>query len=248
MIKRVYTPDALSKGDDYYIGKINAYMKAYGGECNFCFFYVERGSLAAGNIMLLNDTAVVSAGFADKAELEEFLMMYSPSTVECPRSVSNKIRMNGYEPQERCLFRINVPMRDAEAEKTDDFKGDNVSLQEMFMILNQSFSGLSYDGWYADMSHRVRHGISRVYTYKDCSCACLDFTSGKNAFISSVAVSPAERGKGTGRELMAQLERELKHNGLQGFVWADKTGEGFYRKLRYTPADEDIIFIRKKTR
>ncbi|MCM1579228.1 MAG: GNAT family N-acetyltransferase [Ruminococcus sp.] len=245
MIKKVKSKTELTLGEDYYKAKICAYMDAYGAEYDFCRFYCERGSLAGGNIMLLNSAAVISGTFTDIRELEEFITMNAPQTLEMPKGVAARLNLGDYERQRRVLYRIKIP----DGTDTEEFKkglDEPVSLQDMFMILNACFSGLSFDGWYADMSHRVRHGVSEVFTYKHGVCGAVDFKSGSNAFVSSIATVPAMRGKGYAGNMLGFIAGRLKNQRYQGYLWADGSSEGYYKKLGFTAADEDEIFVRKK--
>lgn len=245
MIKKVKNKSELSMGSDYYKAKICAYMDAYGAEYDFCRFYCERGSLAGGNVMLLNSGAVISGVFTDVPELEDFITMNAPDTIEAPKGMAARLVLPGYERQRRVLFRLHIPEGTdmAEFEKGLD---EPVSLQQMFMILNACFTGLSFDGWYADMSHRVRHGVSEAYTYRCGTSAAVDFKSGGNAFVSSIATVPVMRGQGNGKNMLGYIANKMKNECLQGYLWADEDSEGYYKKLGFTAADEDEFFVRKK--
>lgn len=195
--------------------------------------------------MLLGANAVVSGVFTDSRELEEFLIMNAPDSIEIPRSTAARLRLAGYERQTRTLYRLPV-FGDTELSEFEAGLDDPVSLEEMFMILNACFDGLSFDGWYTDMSHRVRHGISQPFTYKNSTCASVDFKGNRNAYISGVATVPAMRGQGNGTNMLGYISRKLKREHIEGFLWADENSSGFYEKLSFPRADEDDIFIRKR--
>lgn len=230
-------------GEDYYRTKITSYMRGYGGEYDFCRFYCAAGSLAGGNVMLLGANAVVSGVFTDIAELEEFLIMNAPDSIEMPKGIAARLKMPGYERLKRTLYRLPVF---GETLPPDFEEGLDVpvSLQQMFMILNACFEGLAFEGWYTDMSHRVRHGISEVFTYKNGTCASIDFRGGENAYISGVATVPAMRGQGNAGNMLKFISGKLKKACLQGYLWADEKSAGFYERLSFPKADEDEMFIK----
>lgn len=246
MIRRIAEKSRLSVGSDYYRLKICSYMDAYGGDYGFCRFYCEGGSLSGGNVLLLNSSAVIGGVFTDNYELEEFITMNAPDTVECPSGTAARLSLPEYERQRRVLFRLPVSQNSDWREFEKDLD-EPVSLHQMFMILNACFTGLSFEGWYTDMSHRVRHEISKVYTYKCGVCASVDFKGSENAFISSIAVVPAMRGNGYGEKMLGYVARELKKSKLRGFLWADGNSEGYYNKLGFSVADEDVFFVRKSS-
>ena len=120
-----------------------------------------------------------------------------------------------------------------------------VSLQQMFIILNSSFQGLQYDLWYADMSHRIRHEVSRAFTYKSASCANIEFCLNGKAYISSVATLPAARGHGGASGLLKHIAAMLSRYKIEGYLWCYEELADFYTKLGFKLTDDDIILIKK---
>ena len=77
-------------------------------------------------------------------------------------------------------------------------------------------------------------------------------------FIKLLAIAPEHRGKGIGRELMTQLEAEMRDLGIIG-LWVDTYGyqaEGLYKGLGFTeygrlqgrvPQEDRIYLIKHLT-
>lgn len=60
---------------------------------------------------------------------------------------------------------------------------------------------------------------------------------GASALLRSLAVEPEYRGRGLGRELVAQLERYAQAGGVERLVLLTETAEAFFRRLDYVPID-----------
>lgn len=244
MLRRIYDGSMIAAGDDYYRGKIGAYMQAYGGGYEFCRFYTATGSLASGNIMLFNASAVAGGVFSDKDEFQDFIIMNCPQTVELPRGMAERLSLPGYDTVHRTLFLGEIG-NFTQSEEVEAGLDSPVSLPQMFIILNSCFEGLKYDLWYTDMSHRVRHGITEPLVYKGCSCISADFTAGDCVYVSSVATMLGARGNGYAGMLLRYKAAQLRSKRKQLYLWADDHSFGYYHKLGFKPVDEDIMFVRK---
>lgn len=244
MIRQVTDLEKLViTGPDYYSQKIKAYSEAYGCDYNFCRFYSVDNGLATGHVMLNNSAAVIGGKLIESEELGEFIKMYAPSTIELPVYLTKRMKFEGYKRVNRILYGIKSDFFfDEEAFK--EYLDDPVSLQQMFIILNTCFNGLEYDVWYADMSHRIRHGMSTAYTYKGSACVSLDFKTDKIAYLSSLATMPTERGKGYASGLLKYIACELVKERATGYVWAMESAMPFYKKLGFSPSDEDVYLVR----
>lgn len=235
MIKLITDPAELVLDKSYYSGRIEAACKAYGTGYDFCRLY----SFDKGSALIYNSSAVISGECDDTAELQSFIMLNSPETVECPPQTAEKLTLRGYEKKYRTLFeRKAVPQTENSPEEA--------VLMKMYEIVKASFGETEFDMWYADMSHRIRHGVSKAYMYKSAACACVDFIYEGAAYISQVAVMPDQRGKGYGRELLDMLSCELNKSGTVSRLWAYDDVMGFYRSIGFSEIDEDNIYIKKE--
>lgn len=140
------------------------------------------------------------------------------------------------------MFSLSVPPLFTEGNLEKD-----PSPYRLWQIVSRSFEGIT-DLWYTDISHRIRHGVSRGYLYDNKAVLTVDFTYGGTAYISSVAVLPGERGQGLGRRLLYSVSRELLKENKTGVVWADESTADYYRKLGFAAVSDDIFFVRTKDR
>ncbi|MGN0638332.1 MAG: GNAT family N-acetyltransferase [Huintestinicola sp.] len=231
MIKLITDPSELVLDKSYYSGRIEAACKAYGTGYDFCRLY----SFDKGSALIYNCSAVISGECDDTAELQSFIMINSPETVECPPHMAERLTLDGYEKRRRTMFeRKAVPQTENCPEAA--------SLMKMYEIVKCSFGETELDMWYADMSHRIRHGVSKAYMYKNAACACVDFIYEGAAYISQVAVMPAERGKGFGRKMLETISGELYKTGTVPRLWAYDDVMGFYRSVGFKEIDKDFIY------
>ena len=115
---------------------------------------------------------------------------------------------------------------------------------KMYDIVRAAFGVSEFDLWYADMSHRIRHGVSRAFMCDNVSCACIDFVYGGYGYISQVAVSPEHRGNGYGRKITHMVSGELAGMGAVSRLWAYDDVYDFYRRLGFEPVGYDNIYKR----
>ncbi|MGN1102624.1 MAG: hypothetical protein ACI4RG_10565, partial [Huintestinicola sp.] len=160
MIRLISDSSELVLDKSYYSGRINAACKAYGTGYDFCRLY----RFDKGSALIYNSSAVISGECEDTDELQSFIMINSPDTIECPPDLSDKLILKNYEKKHRTLF-----------ERRDIQQSENSSeaatLMKMYEIVKASFGETEFDMWYADMSHRIRHGVSKAYMYKNAACA-----------------------------------------------------------------------------
>ena len=234
MIKLISDPAGLVLDKSYYSGRIEAACRAYGTGYDFCRLY----SFDKGSALIYNSSVVISGECDDLTELQSFVMINSPETLECPPNIAEKLTLDGYEKCRRTLFeRCDIPKTEKAPEKAN--------LMKMYEIVKASFGETELDLWYADMSHRIRHEVSRSYIYKNAACACVDFIYEGAAYISQVAVLHDQRGNGYGRELLDMISCELLNAGTVPRLWAYDDVIGFYHSIGFLETDEDFIYIKK---
>ncbi|MDY3791843.1 MAG: GNAT family N-acetyltransferase [Oscillospiraceae bacterium] len=233
MIKLIADPAELVLDKSYYSGRIEAACRAYGTSYDFCRLY----SFDKGSALIYNSSAVISGECDDTAELQSFIMLNSPETVECPPQTAEKLTLLGYEKKHRTLFERKAAPPTENAPET-------ATIMKMYEIVKASFGETELDMWYADMSHRIRHGVSKAYMYKNAACACVDFIYEGAAYISQVAVMPDQRGNGYGREMLEIISGELYKTGTVPRLWAYDDVMGFYRTIGFSEIDEDYIYIK----
>lgn len=107
-------------------------------------------------------------------------------------------------------------------------------LEQVYKIVSSSFDDILYEAWYVDMSHRIRHGISKVYTYKDSATLTVQYDVDGNIFISHVATLPKMRGRGYSTKLLQTIAYKYHSEGKIVELAAEKDMREFYKKIGFS--------------
>lgn len=214
--------------------RIISLYNAYGTKYNFCRFYqTDTG------VMCVFYSTVVYCGESIDAETREFMLINSPVQIELSANSSVGLTLKGYKKIKRhqMLFPHKIDNNNVTIETEPN-------LHMVFDIAGKAF-GIqdSKDLWFADMSHKVRHGISRVYKYKT-SVAVNEYIVKNKAYFSHVATAEKDRGKGHASVLLMSAAYVLKREKLTGFLYAEEDLKGFYRKIGFESCGTDYIFER----
>lgn len=236
MIKQIFedVPERLTKS--YYGRKILAAYNAYGSGYGFCRFYAcENGGVSGGTVHIYNSSMVID-GDVNAEDASMLIKMTKPASIEI--SGGTILKADGYKTRRRTLFRA-VP------HETDIDFADitvNANAEECYKILSESFENMgSFEDWYVDISHRIRHGVSELYY-------CGDTTVTKNfdidgfAFVSYIATAKSARGKGSARRLLYCLADKFEKEGKGMHLFALDHRKTFYEAIGFKPVAEDILY------
>lgn len=129
-------------------------------------------------------------------------------------------------------------VRQADIEFSDsiDF---NPTIREVYAILERcrgaGFDVPDFDSFYPDMSHKVRHGLARIFALRvngqAVSCCMTSAETDSCAIISGVACLPEFRCRGYASKLTAKMVKSLGNRDI--FVFCRKELVGFYNRLRF---------------
>lgn len=115
----------------------------------------------------------------------------------------------------------------------------NPSIREVYSVLErcreENFEVPNFDSFYPDISHRVRHNLSRILAYrlegKIIACCMTSAETNSCAIISGVACLPEYRGRGYASELIAKIVKDLDNREI--FVFCRGELVGFYNRLGF---------------
>lgn len=235
VIKQIFdvTPEMVT--DSYYGRKILAAFYAYGGDYDFCRFY----SCGSGLIHTYNAGMVID-GDPDINEAEMLIRMTKPVAVEVKSNIALQLD-SAYEKVHRTLFRV----KSAESGiNFNDVKANSYT-DKCFAVLKESFDKMvSYDDWYVDISHRIRHNVSKLYWY-DSSTVTQQFNINGFVFLSHIATAPYARGRGTARKLLWLLGSEAEKRGENAYLFALDHRRSFYETIGFESVGEDILYEMK---
>ncbi len=232
MIRQIYDgiPELVS--DSYYGRKILAAYKAYGAGYDFCKFY----SCKDGIIHIYN-TSMVIDGNIDVSETEMFINMTKPFAIEMSRRETLHFDST-YVRKNRTLFRVKSGDTDIDI---NDVKVNDCT-DKCFEILSKSFENMgSYDAWYVDISHKIRHNVSNLYLF-DSTTVTQQFNINGFIFLSHIATAPEARGRGTARRLLYCLGKEAEKRGGEAYLFALDHRRSFYESIGFEPVYEDTLY------
>jgi len=247
VIKQIFDSIPELVSDSYYGRKILAAYTAYGGGYDFCKFYScfdcgdrcnrsNRGHRSDG-IIHIYSTSMVIDGNVDADEAEMFINLTKPVTIE----ISSRTALHlgsGYRQKHRTLFRVRPRETDIAFE---DVKVNSYT-DVCYDILSKSFDTVgSYDEWYVDISHKIRHSVSELYLY-DSTTVTQQFNINGFIFLSHIATAPEARGKGMARRLLYCLGREAEKRSADAYLFALDHRRSFYETIGFEPVYEDILY------
>lgn len=226
--------------------KMIAYMKAYGAGYDFCRFYKITDETGTGFMFIINSTLIICTDSFLQAteELQFFVNMNLPFRVEGDSYILRQIKLDEhYQVLNRTIFEL-VP-----DEKSRDFAEEyvdfNPALHDVYSILSEGFPNIAdFSLWYTDTSHRCRHGISRVFTYRECTTASAVFDIGDEVLIGQVATKVSARGSGYAREFLKWLAYFLNNLGKRAFLLALDVRVSFYREIGFKEIETEIVLER----
>lgn len=236
VIKQIYDGIAERLTDSYYGRKIMAAYKAYGAGYDFCRFYsCESSDGSFGTVHIYNSSMVID-GKVNMDDITVLIKMTKPVNIEISGGTS--LPPDGYKMCRRTLFKA-VPNK-------TDVVFNNVTVNsrgsDCYKILAEGFENMgSFEDWYVDISHRIRHGVSELYYYGE-TTVTKNFDLDGFVFISHIATAKAARGKGSARRLLYCLAEKFESEGKSVHLFALDHRKTFYEAIGFEPVAEDILY------
>ena len=229
--------------------KMLAYMKAYGANYDFCRFYKitgEYGNIGEGYMFIINSTLIIcgDGDLEPNEEIDLFVSMNVPFRIEGDQKILEGIKIpDRYQVLNRTIFEL-IP-DDTPLEAIEEHVEFNPNLPDVYKILSEGFPNIAdFSLWYTDTSHRCRHGISRVLTYRGSTTASVVFDIGNVALIGQVATKVSARGSGYAREFLKWLALFLNNNGKRAYLLALDVRVSFYREIGFREVEHEIVLER----
>lgn len=213
-----------------------AAYNAYGSGYDFCRFYACNNSDGSTGTVHIYNSSMVIDGSVDADDISMLIKMTKPANIEI--SGGMLLQQDGYTMRHRTLFKA-VP------DKTD-VNFDNVTvnsrMEECYKILAEGFENMgSFEDWYVDISHRIRHGVSELYCYGD-TTVTKNFDIDGFVFVSHIATAEAARGKSGARRLLYCLADKFEKEGKGVHLFALDHRKTFYEAIGFEPVAEDILY------
>lgn len=222
--------------------KMYSYYKAYGLDYSFCQFFSvgETGVMLCYNSTML----IVSAPEEESENLALFIRMHQPFRIECDEPV--RARLAEMLPEYQSLHRTTFELQpDPAAQSAEEFVEFNPSLEDVYKILQAGFPNLQdHSLWLTDTSHRCRHGVSHVMTYKNSTTATIMFDIDDHVLVGQVATLPEARGLGHARIFLRWLAGFLAQFGKQAVLYALDIRESFYSEIGFKAIETEYVLER----
>lgn len=231
LIKRIFDTD-IKLSESYYGYKIRSLLDAYGTSYDFCKLYTNE---SGGTILTYNSTLIADGNF-DENELDGFVQMLCPVTVE----VSADIRLtlnDDYVRTERTLFRASKGLTCGEELAVKH----NTFIADCFPIISEAFGITEFDEWYVDISHKIRHGVSDIYLYKT-TTVTKAFDVNGFVFLSHIATANADRGQGNASKLIRMLCEIYEKECKDVYLYSKKERYTFYQSLGFEKVLTDTVY------
>lgn len=249
MIQQITTlqADTIAFLEENWRGRrILAYYDAYGGTYDFCRFYKLSYETGTGWLLLFNSTLLIcTQGEIPKEELIDFVKLYLPFRIECPAYIVEYLsEIENYQKLHRDTFRLipNAPSENFQEEDvcfTPDYR-------DVYEILQEGFPNLAdYPMWLTDISHRVRHGVSQVLTYKNSTTLTLIFDRNDKVLVGQVATKAECRGSGYARDFLWWLAGWLNSRGKEAVLSALDIRISFYKEIGFEEILSEYVLERR---
>lgn len=214
--------------DSFSATKIKANELAYGYNFPFLLFWCQYidDKLTAVICKFEQSVILVAKKAADLNEIKDFLFAVGFSSLEGEYELICHLVPNNIKP-------YNVVYK----KTAGDFAPcPTPNIKAVFDTLyskeSRHIKPTDFEAFYADLSHRIRHGTAAAVLVNDCATAIASHITKENAVISGVAVIPNNRGKGLGRAALKSLEDGLAWRNI--FAAVDGGVLEFYKKAGYT--------------
>lgn len=228
--------------ETYYGRKILSYFISYGSGYDFCRFFEVIHEENTAYIVQFNSVMIIASSTKlESEELITFINMNRPFRVEAPWIVLEGLcSIPGYKMLKRTKFEFtdHRPSNFDESRLTEE-----PSLDEIYEILHEGFPTLVEHGlWITEHSHKIRHGLSKIYLYNHCTTATVIYDVDYHVLIGQVATRASARGKGYARELLYWIGHTLSLSGKKVSLFALDYRESFYEEIGFRPVSvENVI-------
>lgn len=230
-------PDFSGKTLGFIETKILSNFIAYGTNYPFLNFWqgVNEGIITS-TICKFEDTIFVCASDgANFNELREFLEVIGFSSLQAEEGVLRSLGFANFD-EYVCLS--------CDKAFSSEYNPPSLNLKSLYKVIfedkDKNLTPPEFDGWYADLSHRIRHGTAVAVMEKELGGAIASHIAPHSAVISGVRVANTSQGKGVGKTLVKNLLSLLQSKTV--YTATDcKTAE-FYIKCGFNPIGKIGVF------
>ena len=213
--------------------RVRGLFLSYGLKYTFCEYWVQSdGQGTSAGIARLDGNVTVCGTPTDAPELSAFLQAIGCTDIFAVR-----------ETGEMLCFPVHnegIIMQLPQSVNTDVDLDCDPPLKDIYTILacgGEAISLGEHDVWYADVSHRIRHGTAKAVLLrqndKPAACAMVLAQDDTTALLGGIAVLPEHRGKGLGCKVVAGLCSILQKEQKEIILCCCGNVRDFYQKLGF---------------
>lgn len=229
-IKQVHnTSKILSQtGNSPCILRIKAIARAYGTKYSFVRFFADDNF----DILICTQDNLAVLHLTD----ESFAKIASDFLKISGNSILSDIELPLYNYHKE--VGLTFISNDFKKEKLENVSND---ISSGFNVLSQVFSddvnSTNHSQWYTDLSHRIRHNMSKIYTYSGCSATkyCLE---NKTLFLAQIATLPQSRKQGLATKIISHIAFENNEFDSIILLSRDKFSDNFYHNIGFTSSNK----------
>jgi GNAT superfamily N-acetyltransferase len=217
--------------------RLSALLRAYGTSRNFFNVWIQDDFGAV--ISRLEDTfSIMDCGRADLEEAA-FFLEFNPYFKRLSGDINIVEQLFPLFGARLRLERVNLMSFDGKGSAARmPGLSRKPQLKTVFDVITGELPQESdYMAWYADLSHRIRHGCARAYLLSDGgepASACLVSAESNSAgLISGVATRPRFRGRGMATRVIACACTDLAAVGKTPVLECVDEMMPFYKKLGF---------------
>lgn len=223
--------------------RVSALIDAYG--VNQSFFNVWHDDFKSVVAALDSSYYICENEIMNIGEIKDFLS-FSPGVLQISGKKESIEKLGiSYDKRSDYYVLVNESTKAFRNIETDK----EPKLKEIYELIAESGSDDltlgSFNEWYADMSHRIRHGCARAYSIKEngqiISALLVSALSEKAGLISGVVTKKDYRGKGLAAALLSKAYTQLKEEGRTAVTECSNNLYGFYENAGFKAIGEYTI-------
>lgn len=214
---------------DIFSVRILSLLGAYDCKYPFARFYrqIDENENITAILSVLDKDITVSydESIADKEEIAEFVSVLGYDSVLC-----SELPINSGNCESGAIMQT-----DKTVELPNRFGAVNEypNLFELYRFIDYSTN--SFDAWYVDINHRIRHGFAKAFTLdiggEIVSSAIFSSIYNDSAILTAVRTKPELRGMGYSSALISSICCDF--GGTVYLMRESGKNESFYKKLGF---------------
>lgn len=214
--------------------KIYSISSCYGFDRKFATFWLD--DVRSAVFSLMDGTMIIAGTISNGDEARDFIRMLSPSEIITTIRNSDVLELNVTVTGD--IMRKSAD--ESSAPSSEIAPDETVDIRELYAFFEACGMSLGeFEAFYLDLSHKLRHKESFVFTKRSekiASAAIVSAMTPRASVVSCIATDEAHRREGLAAGLMKRIEAFLGTRSLYIFKAAGENTE-FYASLDFKKTD-----------